>query len=104
MSERIVMTKDEALREIEKLKLYVAELEANSDLELHDLLAKAERTLCEAQEARSEVMYYLEQHYKVPDDDYYEEALEDECTWCYGIDRDKVIKMISKLERKSNNV
>ena len=47
--------------------------------------------------ARSEVMDYLEEHYGIDTREEYEE-IEDQCTWCYGVDEDSVRKLIEKAK------
>ena len=64
---------------------------------LEELLAKASKKLDAAQDARSEVMDYLEAHYAIDTREEYEE-IEDQCTWCYGIDEDSVRKLIEKAK------
>ena len=65
------------------------------DNKLQELIADFNKKLSEAQDARSEVMAYLEDEYGI-DTDYEYETLEDECDWCYGIDMRGVEKLISK--------
>lgn len=48
-------------------------------------------------DARSEVMDYLEEHYGIDTREECEE-IEDQCTWCYGIDKDSVRKLIEKAQ------
>jgi hypothetical protein len=64
---------------------------------LEGLLAKASKKLDAAQDARSEVMDYLEEHYGIDTREEYEE-IEDQCTWCYGVDEDSVRKLIEKAK------
>ena len=64
---------------------------------LENMLAKASKKLEEAQDARSEVMNYLEEHYGIDTREHYE-SLEDNVTWCYGIDSDKVKELIEKTK------
>lgn len=64
---------------------------------LEGLLAKASKKLDAAQDARSEVMDYLEEHYEIDTREEYEE-IEDQCTWCYGVDEDSVRKLIEKAK------
>lgn len=64
---------------------------------LEELLTKASKKLDAAQDARSEVMDYLEEHYGIDTREEYEK-LEDQCTWCYGIDEDSVRKLVEKAE------
>lgn len=65
------------------------------DKKLQELIKEFNRKLEEAQDARSEVMYYLEEEYEI---DTYEECetLENECDWCYGIDVAAVERLIGK--------
>lgn len=65
------------------------------DKKLQKLIADFNKKLTEAQEARSEVMDYLEEKYGI-DTTYEYETLEDECDWCYGIDMISVERLISK--------
>lgn len=64
---------------------------------LEELLAKASKKLDAAQDARNEVMYYLEEHYGIDTRDEYEE-IEDQCTWCFGIDKNSVRELIEKAK------
>lgn len=64
---------------------------------LEELLAKASKKLDAAQDARSEVMDYLEEHYGIDTREEYEK-IEDQCTWCYGVDEDSVRKLIEKAK------
>ena len=64
---------------------------------LEELLEKASKKLDAAQDARSEVMDYLEEHYGIDTREEYEE-IEDQGTWCYGIDKDSVRKLIEKAK------
>ena len=48
-----------------------------------------------AQDARSEVMDYLEERYGI-DTREESQTIEDEVSWCYGIDVGAVEKLISK--------
>lgn len=52
----------------------------------------------EAKDARSEVMDYLEDHYDIDTREEYE-TIEDELTWCYGIDECAVEKLIEKSKK-----
>jgi hypothetical protein len=65
------------------------------DKELQKLIENFNKKLSEAQDARSEVMAYLEDEYGI-DTDYEYETLEDECDWCYGIDIKGVEKLINR--------
>ena len=42
-------------------------------------------------------MNYLEEHYGIDTQEYFE-LLEDNVTWCYGIDSDKVRELIEKTK------
>ena len=64
---------------------------------LEELLAKASKKLDAAQNARSEVMDYLEGHYGIDTRDEYEK-IEDQCTWCFGIDKDSVRELIEEVK------
>lgn len=64
---------------------------------LEELLAKASKKLDAAQDAKSEVMDYLEEHYGIDTREEYE-VIEDQYTWCYGIDEDSVRKLIEKAK------
>ena len=64
---------------------------------LEELLAKASKKLDAAQNARSEVMDYLEEHYGIDTRDEYEK-IEDQCTWCFGIDKDSVRELIEEVK------
>lgn len=64
---------------------------------LEELLAKASKKLDAAQNARSEVMDYLEEHYGIDTRDEYEK-IEDQCTWCFGIDKDSVRELIEEAK------
>lgn len=65
------------------------------DKELQKLIENFNKKLEEAQDARSEVMAYLEDEYGI-DTDYECVTLEDNCDWCYGIDIRGIEKLISK--------
>ena len=62
---------------------------------LEKLIEKFNKKLEEAQDARSEVMDYLEEKYDIDTRAEYE-TLEDELDWCYGINIEGVEKLISK--------
>ena len=51
-----------------------------------------------AQDARREIMYYLEEHYEI--DETYEVATEiqDELNWCYGINIEHMDRLIRKVK------
>ena len=63
--------------------------------ELQELIRNFNQKLEEAQDARSEVMDYLEEHYDI-DTRTESDTIEDSLTWCYGIDEDAVKKLIAK--------
>ena len=65
--------------------------------ELQELIRKFNQKLEEAQDARSEVMDYLEEHYDI-DTRAESDTIEDSLTWCYGIDEDAVVKLIDKTK------
>lgn len=66
---------------------------------LNKLIEKFHKNLEEAQDARLEVMDYLEEHYDI---DTREECeyIEDSLTWCYGIDTDRVESLIEKTKKR----
>ena len=64
------------------------------DKELQELIKIFNKKLAEAQDARSEVLNYLEEKYGIDTVDA-AETLEDECDWCYGIDMEGVENLIS---------
>lgn len=57
--------------------------------ELKELIKKAGKALDEAQDARSKVIDYLENHYGITDTSEYN-YFEDECNWCYGLNERKI--------------
>lgn len=63
--------------------------------ELQKLLSDFEKKLEDAKNARNEVEYYLEEHFDFSSVEDYE-TIEDECEWCYGINREGVKKIIRK--------
>ena len=65
------------------------------DKKLQKLIDDFNKKLGEAQDARSEVMSYLEEKYDIDTRAEYE-TLEDGCDWCYGIDIKGVEKLISR--------
>ena len=65
------------------------------DKRLQELIETFNKKLVEAQDARLEVMDYLEKEYGIDIIEYCEE-LEDECDWCYGIDIEGVENLIGK--------
>lgn len=60
---------------------------------LKELIKNFHKKFEEAQNARSEVMDYLEEHYDIDTREECE-VIEDSLTWCYGIDVDAVEKLI----------
>lgn len=62
---------------------------------LQELIEDFNKKLSEAQDARSEVMDYLEDEYGI-DTVYEGETLEDSCSWCYGIDTRELKKLIDR--------
>ena len=64
------------------------------DKVLQELIKNFNKKLTAAQDARSEVMNYLEEKYEI-DTTYECVTLEDECDWCYGIDMEGVECLIS---------
>ena len=67
---------------------------------LEKLLAKASKKLDAAQDARSEVMDYLEERYGINTREEYE-TMEDQCTWCDGINEDSVRELIEKAGKRN---
>lgn len=65
--------------------------------ELERLLTRASKKLDAAQDARLDVMDYLEVHYGINTREKYE-TMEDQCTWCYGIDENSVRELIKKAK------
>lgn len=65
--------------------------------ELERLLARAAKKLDAAQNARSDVEDYLEEHYGINTKEEYE-TIEDPCTWCFGINGDNVRELIGGKE------
>lgn len=65
------------------------------DKKLQELIADFNKKFEEAQDARAEVMDYLEEKYDIDIIEDWEE-LEDDNDWCYGIDIDGVEYLISK--------
>jgi hypothetical protein len=63
--------------------------------ELKNLIENFNKKFVAAQDARSEVMDYLEEMYGI-DTREESETIEDELSWCYGIDIDAIEKLISK--------
>lgn len=67
--------------------------------ELNKLIGNFHKKLEEAQDARSEAMDYLEEHYDIDTRDE-NETIEDSLTWCYGIDVDAVEKLIEETKKR----
>lgn len=67
--------------------------------ELNKLIGNFHKKLEEAQDARSEVMDYLEEYYDIDTRDE-SETIEDSLTWCYGIDVDAVEKLIEEIKKR----
>ena len=65
------------------------------DKELKELIMDFHKKLEMAQDARDEVMNYLEEKYNI-DTIEESETIEDELSWCYGIDVDAIAKLIDK--------
>jgi hypothetical protein len=68
------------------------------DKKLEKMIYNFHNKLSIAQEARREIMYYLENHYEI--DETYEVAMEiqDELNWCYGINSEHVDRLIRKVK------
>lgn len=68
------------------------------DKTLEKMIDNFHNKLSIAQDARIEIMYYLEEHYEI--DETYEVAMEiqDELNWCYGIDCRHVDRLIRKVK------
>ena len=77
------------------IRRWVKDMKVTKKLE--ELLAKASKKLDSAQDAKSEVMDYLEEHYGIDTREEYKE-IEDQYTWCYGIDEDNVRKLIENAK------
>lgn len=69
--------------------------------ELTELIKRANEKLAEAQDARAEVMAYLEDKYNI-DTEYENDTIEDECTWCFGIDYEGVLRLIKEKEQAAD--
>lgn len=67
--------------------------------ELKKLIENFHKKLEEAQDARSEVLDYLEEHYDI-DTRAESETIEDSLTWCYAIDVDAVEKLIAEAKKR----
>ena len=70
------------------------------DEKLQELIRDFEKKLSEVQDARQEVLDYLEDNYDIDTRENWEE-LEDEHNWCYGIDTDGVKYLIEQREKES---
>ena len=66
---------------------------------LKELIKNFEKKLTEAQEARQEVMDYLEDNYNIDTRENWE-TLELETNWCYDIDTDGVEYLIEQCEKE----
>ena len=64
---------------------------------LQELIKNFEKKLSEAQDARQEVMDYLEDNYDIDTRENWE-TLELETNWCYDIDTDGVKYLIEQSE------
>ena len=69
------------------------------DNELITLIGNFYQKFEEAQDARSEVMDYLEEHYDIDTREECE-TIEDSLTWCYAIDVDAVEKLIQETKKR----
>ena len=67
------------------------------DEKLQELIRDFEKKLSEAQDARQEVMDYLEDYYDIDTRENWE-TLELETNWCYDIDTDGVKYLIEQSE------
>ena len=67
--------------------------------DLKKLIGNFHKKFEEAQDARSEVMDYLEEHYDI-DTRNESEIIEDSLVWCYGIDVDAVEKLIEETKKR----
>lgn len=68
------------------------------DKTLEKMIDNFHNKLSIEQDARREIMYYLEEHYEI--DETYEVAMEiqDELNWCDGIDSKHVDRLIRKVK------
>lgn len=66
---------------------------------IEKLIENFHKKLEEAQDARSEVLDYLEEHYDI-DTRAENETIEDSLTWCYAIDVDAVEKLITEAKKR----
>lgn len=69
------------------------------DNELITLIGNFYQKFEEAQDARSEIMDYLEEHYDI-DTRNESGIIEDSLVWCYGIDVDAVEKLIEEAKKR----
>lgn len=81
----------------ENLDKYLGSDDSEEDEKLLSLIKVFNEKFEEAQDARSEVMDYLAETYGIDTDEEYD-TIEDNLTWVYGIDVDRVKKLISKEE------
>lgn len=70
--------------------------------ELEILLTNASKKLDEAQKAKDEVLDYLEENYGL-DIEENSQTVEDSLTWCYGLDRNAIEKLIKNKGEKYDN-
>lgn len=70
------------------------------DEKLQELIKNFEKKLSEAQDARQEVMDYLEDNYDIDTRENWE-TLELETNWCYDIDTDGIKYLIEQSEKES---
>lgn len=68
---------------------------------LEKKISRFHKKLAEAQDARAEVMDYLEDH--GIDTRSESESIEDPLTWCYGIKEDRVEKLLEARKRRQKN-
>lgn len=68
------------------------------DKTLEKMIDNFHNKLSIAEDARREIMYYLEEHYEI--DETYEVATEiqDELNWCYGINIEHMDRLIRKVK------
>ncbi len=69
--------------------------------ELYKLLSEADTALAKAMDAKEAVHHYLEHHYKI-DDECFDNIIEDNFTWCYGIDEKKLEKYLAGTQEQEN--
>lgn len=65
---------------------------------LESLIIRANKKLADAQDARAAVMDYLEEHYGIEPIWEYEQYIEDECSWCYGLNERRILKLIEEMK------